>query len=67
MYVSPTFKNKKALKEAVAAGQTVTVFSPGPFPCKTDGTVAVEGPSFKPHSWYARVHIQNGKVIKVLG
>ena len=32
MYVSPNFKTKKALKEAVAAGKVVRVFSPGPFP-----------------------------------
>jgi hypothetical protein len=67
MYVSPTFKTKKALKESVDAGKPVTVFSPGPFPCRTEGTVAVEGPSFQPHSWYARVLVENGKVIKVMG
>jgi hypothetical protein len=67
MYVSPNFKSKKALKEAVAAGKPVTVFSPGPFPCRTEGPVFVEGPSFKPHSWYARVQVENGRVVKVLG
>jgi hypothetical protein len=30
MYVSPNFASKKALKDALAAGQTVNVFSPGP-------------------------------------
>jgi hypothetical protein len=66
MYVSPNFRSKKALKEAVAAGQEVVVFSPGPFPCRKDGKTAVEGPSFQPHSWYARVLVENGRVIKVL-
>lgn len=32
MYVEPNFKSKKALKDAVASGQAVSVFSPGPFP-----------------------------------
>ena len=31
MYVEPNFKTKKALKEAVANGDRVTVFQPGPF------------------------------------
>lgn len=32
MYTRINFKTKKALKEAIAAGQSVKVFSPGPFP-----------------------------------
>ena len=66
MYVTPDFKTKKALREAVANGTTVTVFSPGPFPAPTDGETSIEGPSFKMHTWYARVRIADGKVIKVL-
>lgn len=66
MYVNPNFKTKKALREAVAAGETVTVFSPGPFPAPTDGIDTVEGPHYpEPHRWYARVEIADGKVIKV--
>ncbi len=68
MYVSPNFPTKKALKEAVKAGQTVTVFQTGPFGGEppTEGTTSVEGPHYpKPHSWYARVTLQNGKVVKV--
>jgi hypothetical protein len=67
MYVSPNFKSKKALKEAVAAGKPVEAFSPGPFPCKENGTESVEGPHYpEPHKWYARVEIVNGLVVKVL-
>jgi hypothetical protein len=67
-YVSPNYKSKKALKEAVAAGKPVTVFSPGPFPCSTDGRVSIEGPHYpEPHRFYATVHVENGKVVKVLG
>lgn len=66
MYVSPNFKTKKALKEAVADGKEVTVYSPGPFPAKQNGTEYVEGPHYPaPHSWYAQVTVKDGKVIKV--
>ena len=67
MYVHPNFKSKKALKEAVANGEEVAVFSPGPFPAPTDGETSVEGPHYPAaHSWYARVRIVGGKVTKVL-
>ena len=66
MYVSPNFKTKKALKEAVAAGKTVTVFSPGLVPPNMNGTESVEGPHHpEPHMWYADVETHNGVVVKV--
>jgi len=65
MYVDPNFATKKALKEAVAAGKDVHVFSPGPFPAKQNGRESVEGPYPKPHSWYAQVEVVDGKVVKV--
>jgi hypothetical protein len=66
MYVSPNFKTKKALKEAVTANKTVCVFSPGPFPCPQDGWVSVEGPHYpEPHRWYSQVFVEAGKVTKV--
>jgi hypothetical protein len=67
MYVEPNFKTKKALKEAVKAGDQVTVFSPGPFPAATEGRVSIEGPHYpKPHSWYASVEISGGRVVRVV-
>lgn len=67
MYVDPNFKTKKDLKAAVAAGKKVFIFSPGPFPAPQNGEASVEGPHFpKPHSWYARVKVENGEVVKVL-
>jgi hypothetical protein len=67
MYVDPNFKTKKELKQAVADGKSVEVFSPGPFPAPTEGETSVEGPHYtKPHSWYARVLVSDGKVVKVL-
>ena len=66
MYVNPNFKTRKALVEAVKAGQTVTVYSPGPFPAKTDGTEFIEGPHYpEAHKWYAKVQVVQGKVVKV--
>ncbi len=68
MYVSPNYKTKKALKAAVEAGATVTIFQPGPFGGSepSRGDVAVEGPHYpKPHTWYATVTLKDGKVVKV--
>lgn len=67
MYVSPNFTSKKALRDALASGQAVTVFSPGPFPCPENGAVSVEGPHYPaPHSWYARVQVTDGRVTRLL-
>lgn len=66
MYVSPNFKSKKALKEAVARGERVTCFQPGLGTVPENGYGAVEGPHYpEPHRWYAEVTIQNGIVVKV--
>lgn len=65
-YVNPNFASKKALKEAVLRGEQVSVFSPGPFGCKSDGTEFIEGPHYpEPHKWYAQVTVENGLVTKV--
>ena len=68
MYTRFNFKSKKALKEAVASGQVVTVYQPGPFGGNEpkDGTICLEGPHFpEPHRWYAEAVIKDGKVVKV--
>ena len=68
MYVSGNPKTKKELKERVARGEHVEVFSPGPFPAKQDGIEYVEGPQYPaPHAWYASVEVKNGIVVKVKG
>jgi hypothetical protein len=68
MYIDPNLPTKKALREAVAAGRAVSVFSPGPFPAPTEGKVSVEGPHYpKPHTWYASVMVKDGMITKVLG
>ena len=67
MYVSPNFKTKKALKEAIAVHTRVAVFSPGPFPAPINGETAIEGPHYpQPHRWYARVRVVDGCVAEVL-
>lgn len=66
MYVSPNFKTKKALKQAVAEGKTVTVFSPGLGLPNENGVEYIEGPHYpEPHRWYAEVVVENGIVVKV--
>ena len=65
-YTSTNFKSKKAFKEAVAQGAQVSIFSPGPFGCKQDGTEFIEGPHYpEPHRWYAQVTVVGGIVTKV--
>lgn len=67
MYTDIDFKTKKELMQAVRGGRVVTVYNPGPFGTPPDnGVVSVEGPHFpKPHRWYARVRIMDGKVVEV--
>lgn len=72
MYTSANFRTKKALKQAVEDGKLVTVWQRNDmFGCreaKTDysGEVSVEGPHFpQAHTWYARVVIENGRIVKV--
>lgn len=68
MYTTENFRSKKALKEAVAAGKTVTYFQPGPFGGNEplNGTVYFEGPHYpEAHKWYASATVQDGKVVKV--
>jgi hypothetical protein len=66
MYTTTNFKTKKALKEAVKNGESVRVYSPGPFPCPQNGEVSLEGPHFpEPHRWYATAVVVNGIIKKV--
>ncbi len=68
MYTDVNYKTKKALKEAVAAGERVTYYQPGPFGGKEpkNGTITVEGPHFpQPHRWYASCIVENGVIVKV--
>lgn len=70
MYVSPNFKTKKALREAIDKGDVVTIFQPGPFGGNEpdDGVVhGIEGPHYpEPHRWYTSVVVKDGQVVGVL-
>lgn len=67
MYASTNPATKKALKAAVAAGERIEVFSPGPFPAPTNGRASLEGPHYpKAHTWYANVLIEDGVITKVV-
>jgi hypothetical protein len=69
MYCSPNYKSKKELKEAVAAGKTVTVFQPNNIfniQPPENGRVTLEGPHHpQPHKWYAQATLEGGKIVKV--
>jgi hypothetical protein len=72
MYTTINFKSKKALKEAVAKGESITVFQPNDMfgnPAGApdySGRACVEGPHYpEPHRWYATVIIEKGEIVKV--
>jgi len=66
VYTSTNFKNKKAFKDSVAAGNKVTLFSPGLGAPKANGKEYVSGPHYPaPHTWYAEVTMVDGIVTKV--
>jgi len=66
-YTVRNFKSKKELKEALARGEIIEVYQPGPFgPDVKDGTKCLEGPHFPAaHTWYAEATIKDGVVVKV--
>ena len=68
MYTHKNFRTKKALREAVADGERVTVFQPGPFGGNepTEGRVFLEGPHYpEAHRWYAEAWLEDGQVVRV--
>jgi hypothetical protein len=66
MYANINFKSKKQFKEAVAAGQQITLFAPGLGRPNDNGREFVEGPHYpEPHRWYAEVTVLNGIITKV--
>lgn len=65
-YVSPNYKTKKALKEALAAGKPVSVYQPGLGDVPRDGSITLEGPHYpEPHKWYATGTMKDGKLVLV--
>lgn len=66
-YCVKNFKTKKALREAIAAGEQIEVYNPGiGGPIPPNGTVFLEGPHYPaPHTWYAKAELKDGKIVKV--
>lgn len=68
MYCDVNFKSKKALKDAIKAGDSVGIFQPGPFGTGdySNGTFTVEGPHYpEPHRWYGQVRVVDGRIVAV--
>jgi hypothetical protein len=65
-YVSPNFKTKKALKDALASGSQIEVFNPGFASVPDNGTIYIEGPHYpEPHRWYAKGKMEHGNLVSV--
>jgi hypothetical protein len=71
-YTDVNFKSKKALREAVVAGQQIAVnhglfLAENSADQKLSADLSVEGPHYpQAHTWYARVRVANGYIVKVL-
>ena len=66
MYTVKNFRTKKAVREAVAAGEQVDTFQLGPYPAQRDGTVYLEGPHYpQAHTWYAEAVVKDGIIQSV--
>jgi hypothetical protein len=71
MYTTVNFKTKKALKDAVKAGDRIEVYAPnndlfGNNANTTNGTVYLEGPHYpEPHKWYAQATLKDGYIVSV--
>lgn len=67
MYVVGNPKSKAELKRRVAAGERLEIFSPGMFPPKKTGEEYIEGPHYPaPHTWYAKVKVEDGIITKII-
>jgi len=72
MYTHRNFKTKKAFKEALANGDKITIYQPNDMFGSPEaspsysGTAYIEGPHYPaPHTWYAKVKVENGLVVKI--
>ena len=69
MYTSINFKTKKAVKDAILAGQNITIFQPNNLtgqPEPRDGKVFLEGPHYpEPHRWYGQGQMADGRLVKI--
>lgn len=68
-YVSPNYRTKKAVKEALAAGKEVWVYQPNDLTgigIRDDKDVPLEGPHYpEPHRWYGTGVVKLGRLISI--
>ena len=66
-YTDINFKTKKALKDALKEGKTITYYQPGGmFPVAQNGSITLEGPHYPaPHTWYANAKVVDGVIVSV--
>jgi hypothetical protein len=68
MYTVKNFRSKKELKKAIANGEKIRYFQPGPFGGNEphNGTFCLEGPHYpEPHRWYATAKAENGLIVSL--
>jgi hypothetical protein len=68
-YLYPNLKSKKAYKEAIASGETITARENYPWGSETvdNGRVCFEGPHYpKPHRFYGNAIVENGRVVEII-
>lgn len=67
-YTTKNFRTKKALKDALKAGEKITCYQPGGITdVPSDGVVYLEGPHYpEPHRWYAKGEMRGGVLVKIL-
>lgn len=66
MYTTRNFKSKKAVKDAIAAGEKITCYPPGLGTVPANGKVYLEGPHYpEPHKWYGEGTMENGFLVKI--
>jgi len=66
-YTVTNYPTKKAVRDALANGETIRVYQPGPFgPDVADGQATLEGPHYpKPHKWYAEALVADGVLVRI--
>ena len=65
-YVSPNYRTKKALRDAIKAGEQIHVYQPGLGDVPRNGTITLEGPHYpEPHRWYASGVMKDGQLISI--
>jgi len=66
-YTVTNYPTKKAVRDALANGEIIRVYQPGPFgPNVEDGQATLEGPHYpKPHKWYAEAFVVDGVLVRI--